>query len=119
MPFKSEAQRRFLHMHEPELADKWEKLEASGNYNPEGKRKRVGGGIGRRTTMPDASFEDAVRRRLSSRGGQMMPSGRTTTSSRKITRKPSPSSSNVGRTNSSLQGAINRRMRRRASPRTY
>lgn len=38
MPFQSEAQRRWMHINQPELAKRWEALEASGEYTP---RKKV------------------------------------------------------------------------------
>jgi len=37
MPFKSEKQRKWMHINKPKMAKKWEKEEASGNY----KKKKV------------------------------------------------------------------------------
>jgi hypothetical protein len=40
MPFKSEEQRKWMHINKPKLAKKWEKKEASGTYKKKKKQKK-------------------------------------------------------------------------------
>lgn len=107
MPFKSAAQRKFLHMREPKVAKKFEEHGPKGS---EPKRKsRVGKGFQGGNVADSPSFGDAVQRRLA-RGGQQMPSGRTVPSSR-VQSTLSPT--DKVRKADPLQATVNRKLRRR------
>lgn len=42
MPFKSQAQRRYMYSQEPEIASRWERETPKGKYLPERKKKKIG-----------------------------------------------------------------------------